>query len=116
MRFEHDEGRFIPLQADGRARERIRMHGHHCRDVYCHPGAWREASRYRYIGFCRCGRGPHAYYIGEDGKVHSPILGVSEAGEERVRELEEQIKRLRDDLQNAMSEIERLKGIQPKDH
>ncbi|MCQ5376891.1 MAG: hypothetical protein NO516_02445 [Candidatus Methanomethylicia archaeon] len=93
------------------------MHGHHYEDADCGPSAWRGSDcRHRHIGFCRCDRGPHAYYMGEDGKIHSPVMAVPEAEEEKISELEEQIKRLRDDLQNAMSEIERLKGMQPKDH
>lgn len=93
------------------------MHG-------CHSGYWGHGPRirggafyedHRYVGFCRCGRGPHAYYIGDDGKVHSPFFWDYRAKEEEIRQLESEVDKLREELNKALGEIERLKGGQPKD-
>jgi hypothetical protein len=88
------------------------------------PNSWRlnrwwlrnlTPTGYYYLGPCRCGFGPHAYYGTADGR----ILHVSQIPfaapptlkpEEEYKLLEEEAKNLRDELSRIEERLIELKG------
>ena len=89
----------------------------------CHGGHhWRgqdpvdlEERGLRYVGPCRCGHGPHAYYITREGQAVSPNEAVGEGGRlERIAFLEDEVKSLKEYLGRMTGELEKLKGEQAK--
>ena len=77
-----------------------------------HRGGWsygvqNEVMGYTYVGPCRCGWGPHAYYRDEEGNiVHAwEILGRSPEADLR-RELEA-LKREKELLEKRIEELSR---------
>ncbi|WP_423792585.1 hypothetical protein ACPB8Q_07675 [Methanocaldococcus indicus] len=76
--------------------------------------------RYRYVGPCRCGLGPHAFYIDEKtgALVHAwdlysgyvPRYADEKAYlEETIRELEEEKRMLEEELARIKKRLEELK-------
>lgn len=67
-----------------------------------------KGGSYKYIGPCRCGLGPHAYYLDENGNlIHGwEIFDRDFEGDrkkylmERIKYLEEEKKRLEKELEN----------------
>jgi len=68
-----------------------------------------------YVGPCRCGHGPHAYYVARDGRVVYPYEEPGEGSKvDRVALLEDEVKSLKEYLDRRVSELEKLKGEQAK--
>jgi hypothetical protein len=90
-------------------------------------GFWRYfpvstvGGRYRYVGPCRCGLGPHAFYVDEKTgalvhawdlyRGHVPYVGTDERRylEETIRELEEEKKMLEEELARIKKRLDELK-------
>ena len=73
----------------------------------------RVFNRFRYVGPCRCGSGPDAFYVDEAGRlIHAWDLFTEEMSEEyREKYLEERIKYLKEELKILE---EKLKSIKKK--
>ncbi|NPA62233.1 MAG: hypothetical protein GXN95_01615 [Methanococci archaeon] len=79
----------------------------------------RVGDRYRYVGPCRCGLGPHAFYVDEKtgSLVHAwdlyrtPYTDVDERRylEETVKSLEEEKKLLEEELERIKRRLDELK-------
>ena len=75
--------------------------------------------RFRYIGPCRCGLGPHAFYVDEKtgALVHAwdlyrrniPEYDEKRYLEETIRELEEEKKLLEEELARIKKRLDELK-------
>ncbi|XRP97607.1 hypothetical protein ACO3UB_03555 [Methanocaldococcus sp. 16A] len=71
--------------------------------------------RYRYVGPCRCGLGPHAFYVDDKtgALVHAWDLyrGSDERAylEETIRELEEEKRLLEEELERIKKRLDELK-------
>ncbi|AIJ06158.1 hypothetical protein JH146_1316 [Methanocaldococcus bathoardescens] len=78
--------------------------------------------RYRYVGPCRCGLGPHAFYVDEKtgALVHAwdiyrgyapGFVGTDERTylEETIKELEEEKKMLEEELARIKKRLDELK-------
>ena len=78
-----------------------------CRHVLT-PGAF---SRFRYVGPCRCGSGPHAFYIDEMGRlIHAWDLFPRDISEEDIEKyLEERIKYLKEELKILEEKLRNIK-------
>ena len=78
-----------------------------CRHVLT-PGAF---SRFRYVGPCRCGSGPHAFYIDEMGRlIHAWDLFSRDVSEEDIEKyLEERIKYLKEELKILEEKLRNIK-------
>ncbi len=89
-------------------------------------GFWRYfpvatvGGRYRYVGPCRCGFGPHAFYVDErtGALVHAwdiyrgaPDVYIDEKRylEETIKELEEEKRMLEEELARIKKRLEELK-------
>ena len=91
-------------------------------------GFWRYfpvstvGGRYRYVGPCRCGLGPHAFYVDEKtgALVHAwdlyrgyapGYVGTDERAylEETIRELEEEKRMLEEELARIKKRLDELK-------
>ncbi|MGQ9640035.1 MAG: DUF5320 domain-containing protein [Candidatus Bathyarchaeia archaeon] len=84
---------------------------------------WRDLTTpgYYYLGPCRCGFGPHAYYKTADGRIlHAsqiPFTALQAATlpprlepEEEIRLLKEEAKNLQDELRRIEERLKELKG------
>lgn len=79
---------------------------------------------YRYVGYCRCGYGPNAYYQTPDGRVipayqlytggvpqpqySYPSFPVSSLDKEKV--LKERLERLQEEIADVTNQLEDLEG------
>lgn len=70
-------------------------------------------SGFTYLGPCRCGRGPHAYYQDPAGRIiqawHTPVWGWLPPERKSREELKTEIdllKRERDDLEKHLQDLE----------
>ncbi|HID47669.1 MAG TPA: hypothetical protein EYH15_00860 [Methanothermococcus okinawensis] len=68
-------------------------------------------SKFRYGGPCRCGCGPHAFYLDETGRLaHARGLLLEEIEEgDREKYLEEVIKYLKEELKILEEELKKIK-------
>ena len=73
----------------------------------------RVFNRFKYVGPCRCGSGPDAFYVDTAGRlIHAWDLFTEEMSEEyREKYLEERIKYLKEELKILE---EKLKSIKKK--
>ncbi|HIP34525.1 MAG TPA: hypothetical protein EYG87_00565 [Methanothermococcus okinawensis] len=71
----------------------------------------RISGRFRYVGPCRCGFGPHAFYVDDRGRlVHAWDLFFEDISEEdRERYLRERIKYLKEELKILEEELRNIK-------
>ncbi len=81
-------------------------------------------SSYRYIGYCRCGYGPNAYYQAPDGSYvpayqmfsrgmpqsqkNYPSVPVSTADQEKI--LKERLEHLQEEIADVTNQLEDLEG------
>lgn len=79
---------------------------------------------YRYVGYCRCGYGPNAYYKSPDGSLVSayqmfsrgmpqsqssyPSVPVSTADQEKI--LKERLEHLQEEIAEVTNQLEDLEG------
>ncbi|ADG12691.1 conserved hypothetical protein [Methanocaldococcus infernus ME] len=74
---------------------------------------WRRLLRgFRYIGPCRCGFGPHAYYVDDRGRVvHAWDIYYYDIDylESYLKELIDEKKALEEEIEKIKAELERLK-------
>ena len=84
-----------------------RFFGRMCR----HFLAPRIFGRFRYVGPCRCGCGPHAFYLDEMGRlIHAWDLFLEEIPEEeREKYLEERIRYLKEELKMLEEELKNIR-------
>ncbi|MBS7626508.1 hypothetical protein KEJ51_05665 [Candidatus Bathyarchaeota archaeon] len=77
---------------------------------------WRRLTPigYYYLGPCRCGFGPHAYYEAADGRIlHAsqiPLATPTLKPEEESKLLEEEAQNLRYELSRIEKRLSELKG------
>ena len=73
-----------------------------------------EVEGYRYVGPCRCGFGPHAYYLGESGRPiharHVAHFPWQEMPYQSVVSELEQLRREKAKLEARLGEIEKRLG------
>ena len=80
------------------------------------PPTWGavEVGGYRYLGPCRCGFGPHAYYLDERGRpVHARRVApfpLPETPYESVLSELEQLRKEKAELETRLAEIEKELG------
>jgi len=69
----------------------------------------------RYVGPCRCGHGPHAYYVTRDGRTVYPYEAVGEIDKpDRIAFLEDEVRSLKEYLERSTRELEKLKEEKAK--
>ncbi|ENN96473.1 hypothetical protein J422_02250 [Methanocaldococcus villosus KIN24-T80] len=76
-----------------------------------------RVGRFTYVGPCRCGFGPHAFYVDDYGRlVHAwelPYYVSTEEDksliEERIKDLEMEKKMLEEEIMRLKKELERSK-------
>jgi len=86
--------------------------------MYGWRGSWRGAwtggvpAGYRYIGPCRCGGGPHAFYVDPAGRiVHASALWRAPFTGPVLKDLEAELETLREEkayLEKRIEELEEL--------
>ncbi|WP_457611941.1 hypothetical protein [Methanocaldococcus sp.] len=71
---------------------------------------WKRVFRgLKYIGPCRCGRGPHAYYVDDRGRlVHAWELYYNDL-DAYLEELIREKKMLEEEIEKVKRELEKLK-------
>jgi hypothetical protein len=66
---------------------------------------------YEYIGPCRCGFGPHAFYRTPEGYITRvpPLYTLEPKPEEEAKWLEEEAKSLREELRRVEERLKKIK-------
>jgi len=91
------------------------MYGYGWRRWAQWPGYAEVPAGYRYIGPCRCGWGPHAFFVDPSGRVvHASALWGSPPAGRSPEDLRKELEALREEKVRLEKRIQELEELEAK--